>query len=220
MATVTQPEPIVQYCERCQDPRAFKPKHRETYQGYEEPFPEELTLAFCPKCHFPALFGREIYGDPDDGEASDYYAVYPAEGRKVGYPLPKVVRQSYSEAVRCERSKTYMATVVMVRRALEAIAADYGKSRSTDLFAALEKMHTDGVISDEMKQWADGIRQWGNLGAHATSATVGADDARYALDFLRALMEIIYDLRPKFAAWQASGKSPRSTSPASTPKSK
>jgi hypothetical protein len=197
-------EPIVDHCAHCETVRAFTPAESMTYHGYEEPFPEEAVLATCGKCGNLAVFGRELYGDPERDEISDYYALYPAERRKLAYHVPKLVREAYAEAVRCERGNAHMATVVMVRRALEAIAKDYVPSGRGELFQALRQMHTDGVISDEMKEWADGLRKWGNLGAHATTQKVTPDDAKHALDYLEALMRIIYELRPKFEAWQQS----------------
>lgn len=212
-----KPEPIVHYRASCQTTRAFRVAHETTYRAIgPNEVPEELSLAFCPTCRLPGLFGRELYGVDEQGIEilSDHYRLYPAEERSVAYALPKLVKESYDEAVKCERSGTWIATVTMARRALEAIAKEYVRERGTatsgrsELFATLDKMHRDGAISDEMKQWADGLRTMGNMGAHANPGTIGRDDAKASLDFLQALMEIIYELRPRFAAWQKSPKPP------------
>jgi Domain of unknown function (DUF4145) len=52
------------------------------------------------------------------------------------------------------------------------------------------------VISDQLKLWADQLRVLRNIAAHATNDTVTIDDAREAMDFMKAILENVYDLGP------------------------
>ena len=86
---------------------------------------------------------------------------------------------------------------VMVRRTLEAIAREFDPDAKT-LFKGLHAMKVKGLISEELSQWGDALRFIGNLGAHPTDDEVTKDDAQDAMEFLKAIVETIYDLRPKF----------------------
>ncbi len=66
------------------------------------------------------------------------------------------------------------------------------------MFKGLEALHSSGKISDELLEWAHYLRTTRNLGAHATEAEITQEAAAEALDFLQAILEILYELRPKF----------------------
>jgi hypothetical protein len=204
--TGSAPPPIVHYCEGCRQPRAFRINHQVSFVVEEEFLPEQLTVAFCPTCSRPSVFSREIFGSIEDGDVSDYFRLYPPDKRQLTYQIPMAVKASYDEAVRCERAGAWMATATMARRALEAVAREYVPSGRNELFSAIRKMHEDGIISEELQRWANGLRFLGNLGAHPTATSVSAEDATFALDFLQALLEILYDLRPNFEAWETGRK--------------
>jgi len=113
--------------------------------------------------------------------------------------LPPKVDESFREAMQCEVAGAPLATAVMVRRTLEAIGREFAPD-AKPLFRALHAMKDKGLISDELAQWGDALRFIGNIGAHPTDEVVTALDAREALDFLIAIVETIYVLRPKFHA--------------------
>jgi hypothetical protein len=127
--------------------------------------------------------------------------VFPTE-RTVTVTLPPKVDQSFREALRCELAGAPLAAAVMVRRTLEAIGLEFAPN-TKPLFKALHVMKDKGLISDELAQWGDALRFIGNIGAHPTGEVVAAQDAREALDFLQAIVETIYVLRPKFQAMKA-----------------
>jgi hypothetical protein len=191
------------HCEKHTNFRAIKVHILPT----ESP-PEEYTFASCEVCKNPALFLRE---DMSDGfERDAYYRVYPPHSRHIGYLLPKVVRASYEEAVRCENGRSWIACVVMVGRTLEAVCVEYD-SKTRNMAGTLKAMLTNGAISQELFDWANELRVIRNYGAHATDQEITEQNAREALDFLQALLEIFYELRPKFKAMKerrTDGKAP------------
>ncbi len=135
--------------------------------------------------------------------------------------LPPKVDESFREALRCEAAGAPLATAVMVRRTLEAIGREFAAdAKPLTLFKALHAMKDKGLISDELAQWGDALRFIGNIGAHPTDEVVTGLDAREALDFLVAIVETIYVLRPKFQAMKArreKNKTPAQADPPPAP---
>jgi hypothetical protein len=184
---------MIYYCKSCDETQNFVAE--SVIVNPEEAPPTEYTLARCEICSHPALFFREDVGDGFEGDS--YYRLWPTHERHIGFALPDIVRQSYDEAVKCENAKAHLAAVVMVRRALEAVTKEYEPSART-LHAGMKALLTKGIISQELSDWGDQLRVIGNLGAHATSEKIDALDVREAIDFLQAMLEILYDLRPRF----------------------
>jgi hypothetical protein len=99
--------------------------------------------------------------------------------------------------MKCMAAGAWLAAAVMVRRTLEAIAREFDPS-AKNLFSGLHAMKAKGLISEELSQWGDALRFIGNLGAHPTDEEVSQADAQDAMEFLKAIVETIYDLCPKF----------------------
>jgi len=185
----------IYYCENCEDKRSYKAISKHIYNR-EEPHCE-YTFAYCETCSRPSLFVREDYRTENGFNDDAYYKVFPANQRNLGFVLPEMVRKSYEEAVKCELSKIPTACVVMVGRALEAVIKMHLPSTST-IFKGLEELKKTGVISQELFDWSQRLRALRNAGAHASSIEISQPEASEALDFLQAILEILYHLRPKF----------------------
>lgn len=184
---------MIYRCTTCEEPKNFEPI--TTHIRPDEGPPGEYTLARCGKCGEVGLFLREDVGDGFENDS--YYRLWPPNERHIGFLLPEVVRQSYKEAVKCETAKAYVAAVVMVRRALEAVTTEHDPT-SRNLHGGMKAMLSHGVISQELFDWGNALRAIGNQGAHPTKEAISSTDAVEALDFLQAMLEILYDLRPKF----------------------
>jgi hypothetical protein len=163
--------------------------------------PVEYTYTSCPRCSSPILLSRAYDYDEGGSFRGAYRREYPPLGRRIGFATPIAVRNAYDEAVRCEDAKAWMAVAVMVGRALEAICRDFDDT-STSIADGLRKMLDAGAISQELYEWGDGLRLVRNEGAHATQVRVSRKDATFALDFLQALIEILFDLRERFEIWR------------------
>lgn len=185
---------MVYYCEHCEDKRSYKTISKHTND--EQP-PCEYTFAVCETCNYPSVFIREDMGTENGFEDDSYYKVYPANQRHIGFLLPEIVRKSYDEAIKCELAKIPIACVVMVGRTLEAVIKEHLPQNPT-IFKGLEEMKKSGVISEELFNWSQRLRVLRNAGAHATNVDILQPEASEALDFLQAILEILYHLRPKF----------------------
>jgi hypothetical protein len=127
--------------------------------------------------------------------------VYPPQHRHLEYEVPRMVRESYQDAVGCELGETWLACAAMVGRTLEAVCKDFDP-KTKGIYDSLKSMLAKGVISRELFEWSDELRALRNLAAHASDKPIGALDAKGALDFLQAILEIMYDLRPRFAQFK------------------
>lgn len=194
---------VVYHCPSCAEPTNFLIDGVHTVLDAAPP--DEYSFAHCSKCNNPAMFVREDMGD---GFENDFYVrVYPPHDRHIGFYLPVVVRESYEEAVRCETANAWIASVVMVGRTLEAVVKEYDPNEKS-AYKGLQTMQKNGVISQELLDWSNELRVLRNIGAHASSQKVEQVDAKESLDFLQAILEILYDLRPRFVKMRNRRKSP------------
>jgi hypothetical protein len=159
------------------------------FDGQPYLFTFKYVLCKCDYCSEISLV--EIIDEPER-----IMVIYPAEKRFITLELPERVKTSYIEAIRCEKARIPLATVVMVGRTLEALIREFYPDQET-LFDGLEKLKNENIISSEIYEWANELRVLRNIGAHAKDETVVWTDAEESMDFLQVILEIIYDLRPK-----------------------
>ena len=126
--------------------------------------------------------------------------IFPAK-RRLNAEVPETLRREWDEARICFDAKAYTATVVMIRRTLEAACKDQGLS-NRNLSVALGELKTKGLIDETLADWAHELRLLGNRGAHALSGTITRDDAEDSLDFTEALLEQMYVLRKRFESFR------------------
>lgn len=202
---------MIYFCEHCEAHRNFKTLSVSEVRS--DAFPEQYTFAACEYCKYPGVFYRVDYDLGGGFDDDEYYRVYPAHDRAISYALPSIVKESYEEAVRCEVHKSWIACVTMVGRTLEAVTKEYAPDVRS-MFGGLKKMYDDGAISQEINDWANELRAIRNIGAHATQQKLSRQDARESLDFLQAILETIYYMRPKFMAMKARRHAPSIATPA------
>ena len=191
---MTDSKNILSYtCPSCGPNRIFKIRCVQIMMNSDPHI--EYTLASCTNCDQFILLTRD---EPDAHLIPPYTQQYPPHRRNPTlYNAPEEVVRSYIEAVRCEESYAWMAAVVMVRRALEAVCKTFDP-QITKVYNGLRKLNEDGIISDELYKWADVLRDIGNVGAHVDENEVTKQDAEDSLDFLEAILETLYYHRPKF----------------------
>ncbi len=186
-------EDIIYYCDNCEDKTKFILLYTYSFDSLEE-HKTEHTFSKCKSCSRPAIFTRIVNRT---GFTTDYFQLYPGSDRLLRFDLPRIVDESYNEAVRCERARIWTACVVMVGRTLEAICIEHFPQTKT-IHKGLQEMFHKGHISQELLDWSNELRFLRNIGAHATKEKIKKADANESLDFLQVILEIIYHLRPKF----------------------
>lgn len=159
-------------------------------------------LGRCAICGRPGVLSALVTG-PDPGDLTEPEQLYPVPPERQRKGLPALVAESYREARVCADGGVHIATAVMVRRTLEAVTKSFDSSART-LNGGLRAMREQGVISEELFRWGDHLRFLGNIGAHPHEGeSVSERDALDAMQFLEAIIETIYVLRPKFAEMMA-----------------
>lgn len=164
--------------------------------------PARRLYGHCVRCWAPAIVDEEMESEHGESVWVNQRQLFPATDPSIpsiAFKAPRQVEVSLREARLTAAAGAWLATGVMIRRTLEAMARDFKPDAKT-LFDGLKAMRAQGVISDELLEWGDHLRFIGNLSAHPTEESVTREDASDAMEFLDAILEIIYDLRPKFQA--------------------
>jgi hypothetical protein len=187
------------FCSHCDNPTSFYLYKLAEYRRKGEP--AFFHFGTCELCGGPAIFLRT---DGDADPEPSFLKAFPVHKNSVTFELPSLARQSYAEALRCEEAKAWLACVVMVGRTLEAVCKEhFPNDKAASIFKGIEKLYQQGIISEQLKAWADELRILRNVGAHASETVVSETDAKEAIDFLKAILENLYDLSPKFEAFKS-----------------
>lgn len=189
------------FCLYCGATRVFQVDGTYTYEDEYGIQRTKYELAHCLKCNNPLLVTYNSHVGSWDIEFDDsiYKIVYPISERELNFSLPKLVEESYKEAVNCERNQTWLASAVMIGRTLEAVCREFDE-RSKNIKGSLNKMYTEGILSQEFHNWANELRILRNIGAHPSKEQVAQQDVKETLDFLKSLLEIYYVIRPRMSA--------------------
>ncbi len=85
------------------------------------------------------------------------------------------------------------ASVVMAASSIDAMLKDNGLTDGS-LYSRIEKAVADGILTQNMAEWAHRVRLDSNNPRHADEDTphMSIDDARRAFDFANALTEYLY----------------------------
>lgn len=155
------------------------------------------TFSKCPKCESPLLIEQEREFDSNKFYWGTPKLIYPNLDFHINPIIPEKLRASLNESIKCYKGNSYTATAIMCRRTIEGFCFLNGiKERS--LAKSIEKLKTDGVINDQLFEWANELRLIGNEAAHNIDIEFSAIDSRDILDFTIAIMDFTYSFKNKF----------------------
>lgn len=184
-------------CRACGYPSSAYVAGKISSEDDDEHGPFELSLIRCEFCNSPS-FVRQ-----DDASEAAPVEVWPTSQRTLHEGIPRAVRAGVIEARKCFEAGAFLATAVMVRRAIEGLCADQGAKHKT-LHRSLRELVQRNVIDERLLEWADGLRALGNVGAHFTDqAAVSKQDASDALDLIEAMLDYVYVFSTKFEQFKA-----------------
>jgi len=109
--------------------------------------------------------------------------------------VPREVLHDYIEALKAYNVGAYRAAVAMARRALQQAAEDTGAPKKDNLVNQIQWLFDQGFIDKATKNLADGVRYFGNYGAHPQDdllAQVTQDNARLVIEILRQILVKLY----------------------------
>jgi hypothetical protein len=153
----------------------------------------------CPSCSSVLLATRTLDLNYM-GNAVEWtrpVRVWPEQDKAPDSALPKLVRRSIEEALKCYKAKAYLACAVMCRRALESVCLENGV-KARNLAMGLKELLQKKVIDEKIYQWGEALRAHGNIGAHATKEEITITDAKDLLEFTTAICDYVFVLREKF----------------------
>lgn len=188
------------YCHHCANATSFYLYRVEEYERLGE-VNGYFHFATCDLCNGPAVFLRV---DSDEDPEPEFSRLFPESKNALSCELPEEVARSYREVIACEESAVPLACAVMVGRTLEAVCREhFASEKSMSIFNGIRKLYEEGIVSEQLKEWADELRVLRNIGAHAVGEDISVADARESVSFLRAILENLYDLRPRFEQFKA-----------------
>ena len=160
--------------------------------------PIKISFLECPVCKNAILAYQEFYLEsPDETEWTPATRLWPAPERHIDSSVPELVRSSLEEAQKCYRAKANSACAVMCGKALEGICSEY-KIKNKLLAGGLKELLKKKVIDERIYQWGEELRRHRNIGAHIKGEKISREDARYLLDFARAICDYVFVLTNKF----------------------
>lgn len=163
--------------------------------GKTQAFDVYYSLTKCEVCDDVLLYGRPEYDD----ETYFGYVLYP-EQKSLSDAVPLEIRKVYSEAKAISKIAPN-AFAVQIRRALEFLCTEK-KVKGKDLNEQIGSMAEMGMIPPVLATMTNGIRHFGNIGAHASDVEVTKGDVVLIDDFFKAIVEYVYVAPGKIDALQ------------------
>ena len=128
-----------------------------------------------------------------------YLEHYPVDtpGDDVAGEIPEEIAGEFKEALRCRWIKSFKATVLMCRRALQ-VSCDREEAEGKDLFTQIDYLAQQQKITKPLRDMAHRIRLSGKKGAHGNYSdlndVVEEKDADEAILFMRHYLDHVYVL--------------------------
>jgi hypothetical protein len=137
-------------------------------------------MGVCNYCKEPVLVqndGEVIYPSPSPP---------PTDER-----IPDPMRSDLDEAKKCFSVDAWRGCAVIARRSIQAAALGKG-APDGKLAEQITDLVNKGVITHDLKEWADVVRWVGNDAAHPTGAPVSEEDAEDILKLAEQFLHVIY----------------------------
>lgn len=139
----------------------------------------------CPRCTLPTL------AVPNDN------AQVPraSEGEPVN-DLPPLVANLYQEARRSLSADANTGAVLLARKLLMNVAVEKGAEAGKTFQYYVDYLTKTGLVTEEMKDWVDEIREFGNDANHELPEMTH-DEAVELLTFVAMLLQVVYEYPAK-----------------------
>ncbi|MFC9619817.1 DUF4145 domain-containing protein [Streptomyces sp. NPDC056930] len=145
----------------------------------------------CPSCGGAILIE---HSSPNVTETLAYEIVPKGPDGAVSIDhLPEDVERYYSDAIRVLGVGVPDAAAVQLRRTLEAAAAHFSIKEKV-LMRSIEKLISDGHVTQSFGPVLHHIRAIGNVGAHASDERVDHEAAQRALRFTTQLLRNLFEV--------------------------
>ena len=181
-------------CPHCRNltPHRVAVRYSQVEEHFDERFgPWEAGPVYvvleCPACKNITLVRDHYNSEIDDRD--DSAVLYPTAARK-RLGLPKMVASAVESAEKV-RDADANAFGVLVRRTLELLCQDR-KAVGRTLHDKLKDLGEKGEIPAELVKIAFGLKDLGNIGAHATLGELTPKEVPLMNALLDAILEFVY----------------------------
>jgi uncharacterized protein DUF4145 len=137
------------------------------------------VIAICPRCGGPTYLRDDVqtppvtFGEPVQHIPSDIDALYQEARRSIG-------------------AGNHNAAVMIARKLLMNIAVTKGAPENGSFKSYVDHLANEGIVTADMKQWVDEIRELGNDANHELP-DVTKDEAEAILTFVTMLLKLVYE---------------------------
>lgn len=146
-------------------------------------------LLVCMSCHRVTLRSYFFHSDALEPDEIEVRLLYPTK-RDAPSGLPPQISKAYNAASRVKAIDAN-AYGVLLRRVLELVCVDR-KASGNDLNSKLADLAQKGEMPSKLVGVAKGLRQLGNVGAHATLGELTPEEIPVLDDLCRAILEYVY----------------------------
>ena len=157
-----------------------------------------LKCSACSKTNIVSYFWHDAM---ESDEEITYDRLYPAD---TIYPvgLPEKILDAFKSAEKA-KSLDVNAYAILTRKLLELVCLDRG-AKSDWLAIMLKKLANAGEIPEKLVKVASGLKDFGNIGAHAGSGKLTLEEIPIVNALSIAILEYVYSA--PFLATEAENK--------------
>lgn len=143
----------------------------------------------CPACEKPNIVSYGWHDGMESEDELDYEFLYPLD-KSIPLGLPAPILSTYKAA---EKVKTIdvNAYAILMRRLLELVCIDRNASGKS-LALMLKDLANKNEIPEKLVDVANGLKNFGNIGAHAGSGELSEKEIPIVKALTKAILEYIY----------------------------
>lgn len=147
----------------------------------------------CPRCSKPFVTSLIL----DNDYRNEFIILYPTHNKLINSEISSSIKNAFDEALRCFENGIFTACVLMCRKTIEGICKEHNIEKY-NLKDKLIAMKEQGLIDENLFDWADILRLYGNNAAHDLDIIFSSEDAQDIIDFTYAIIEYVFSYRKKF----------------------
>jgi hypothetical protein len=176
----------------------FSYQYNVNYQDELQGSGINVELFKCLNCGNPILTNEDYLEIEGEYFPQNKFVLFPEKESAFVAKAPKSIINSYREAEKCYKANAYEASVIMCRKGIDAICVEKGEIKGK-LLDKLRNLKDKDLLEVTFFNWANRLREFGNIGAHSHDSEITKEDARDCLDFFEALIMYLYHLVNKYA---------------------
>lgn len=143
----------------------------------------------CPACEKINIITYDWHDEMQSEEEVTYKVLFPLNP-KTPLGLPKDILQAY-EAAEKVKNIDVNAYAILMRRLLELVCLDR-KAKNDTLFKMLNELAGKGEIPEKLVDVAKGLKNLGNVGAHAGTGNLTKNEIPIVQALTKAILEYVY----------------------------